>query len=263
MVAERVGNAEFGNIHQSTLSIPGVARKGIKSWRSAGGGVQSLKLHISWWNVGQVLAAVSPPSLFTTETPSASARQTPACTGAAHRRRRGGGGGGGVERRGQRKRGSTAERRGKLDEQMMDRADVEEQRKECSSGESALRLRKSVTGLGLHWWRRGVFKSKGAWSAAYGATAIGCFREGCPDSGRVGGRRAGAGGVYQLVSSHSHSIAKHRDGQTPRRDRWTDEEYLFGDSLCLHGEVGEKAGEEAVDWRRFKGALRFRTRLQS
>lgn len=42
------------------------------------------------------------------------------------------------------------------------------------------------------------------------------------------------GGAYQLVSSHSHSIGKHRDRQTPWRDRWTDEEYLFGDSLCLH-----------------------------
>lgn len=42
------------------------------------------------------------------------------------------------------------------------------------------------------------------------------------------------GGAYQLVSSHSHSIAKHRDRQTPWRDRWTDEECLFGDFLCLH-----------------------------
>lgn len=50
----------------------------------------------------------------------------------------------------------------------------------------------------------------------------------------MGGRTAEVGGASQLVSSHSHSVAKHRDGQTPWRDRWTDEERLFGDFLCLH-----------------------------
>lgn len=58
--------------------------------------------------------------------------------------------------------------------------------------------------------------------------------EGCPESRQVGGRMGERGRAYQLVSSHSHSIAKHRDRQTPWRDRWTDEECLFGDSLCLH-----------------------------
>lgn len=56
VVAERVWDAEFGNIHQSTLSIPGVVVKKeeqeqeeeeVNSWGRAGGGDQFPSLHIS------------------------------------------------------------------------------------------------------------------------------------------------------------------------------------------------------------------------
>lgn len=50
MVAERVGDAQLGNIHQSRLSIPGVATKKTKKTtdkQTAGGGDQFLNLHIS------------------------------------------------------------------------------------------------------------------------------------------------------------------------------------------------------------------------
>lgn len=56
VVAERVRDAQFRNIHQSTLSIPGVAiKKNIykktknktDSWGKAGGGDQFPSLHIS------------------------------------------------------------------------------------------------------------------------------------------------------------------------------------------------------------------------
>lgn len=46
VVAEGVRDAQFGNIHQSTLSIPGVAIKKINSWREPEGD-QFLSLHIS------------------------------------------------------------------------------------------------------------------------------------------------------------------------------------------------------------------------
>lgn len=53
VVAERVWDAQFRNIHQSELSIPGVAiiikKKKIKQKdkQKAGGGDQFLSLHIS------------------------------------------------------------------------------------------------------------------------------------------------------------------------------------------------------------------------
>lgn len=46
VVAKRVRDAQFGNIHQSTLSIPGVAIKKTDK-QTAGGGDQFLDLHIS------------------------------------------------------------------------------------------------------------------------------------------------------------------------------------------------------------------------
>lgn len=47
VVAERVRDAQFGNIHQSTLSIPGVAIKKKRDTQTAGRGDQFLSLHIS------------------------------------------------------------------------------------------------------------------------------------------------------------------------------------------------------------------------
>lgn len=80
---------------------------------------------------GQVQAVGSPPSLITTKTPPASARQLQPAQ---------------VQHTGERKTAGRTEReRRRNDEQMMDRADVEE-RGERSSDE----LRKSVTGLSLH-----------------------------------------------------------------------------------------------------------------
>lgn len=106
MVAERVRDTQFGNIHQSSLSIPDVAilkkiqkQQHINSWGKAEAGDQFLNLLIFSINIGQVVpGAASPPSCVQPahlkfkktreeeekkEKASASAQQTPVCTGAA------------------------------------------------------------------------------------------------------------------------------------------------------------------------------------
>lgn len=218
MVAQRVGNAEFGNIHQSTLSIPGVARKkGIKSRRITGGGDQSLNLHISSWNVGQVSAGLSPPSLFSTKTLSASARQTPACTGAAHRRRCGER----QERRGQRKRWKQEVRqRGEAirksrwwTEQMQRRE--ERARRWCERA----RAEEVRDGTESPLTVRGFFKCKGAWPATDGAAAIGCCRKGrsCKQASR---RKDGWGG--RGLAAGVQSFTQYWKTQTDRPPGETD-----------------------------------------
>lgn len=70
MVAERVRDTQFGNIHQSLLSIPDVAilkkiqkQQQINSWGKAEAGDQFLNLLIFSINIGQVVpGAASPPS---------------------------------------------------------------------------------------------------------------------------------------------------------------------------------------------------------
>lgn len=98
VVAERVRDAEFGNIHQSTLSIPGVAikkkKKGKqlrKRWRRRSV-PRSPHFSIKCWSgVGCCLPSLPvehththPHTHKVKTTPSASARQTPVCTGAVH-----------------------------------------------------------------------------------------------------------------------------------------------------------------------------------
>lgn len=145
MVAERVGNAKFGNIHQSRLSIPGDARKRNKElekrWRRRSVPKSPHFFMKRWSGVGCWLPSLSGHHKNT----FCFSPTTPACTGAAHRRRCGE-----KEQWGQIKKrtGSTAGRQGN-DEQMMDRADVEHREKR-SSDESVLGLKKSVTGLSLH-----------------------------------------------------------------------------------------------------------------
>lgn len=155
-------------------------------------------------------------------------------------------GGGGGERRGQRKREEVRQRdEAKVDEQMMDRADVEEQRKERSSGESALGLRKSVTGLSLHWWCRGVFKSKGARSAAYGAATIGCFSGGLSWQ-QASGREEGWGGRGLPAGVQSFTQYCKTERQTDplerQMDRWGVSVWRF--SLFTRGS-GWKSGRRS------------------
>lgn len=130
MVAERVGNAEFGNIHQSTLSIPGDARKRNKQlwkrWRRRSVPKSPHFFMSRWSDVGCWL----PPLSVHHKNTFGFGPTTPACTGAAHRRRCGerrSSGGQGKKK----KRASTAERRDK-DEQMMDRADAEKRGKSAA-----------------------------------------------------------------------------------------------------------------------------------
>lgn len=58
-------------------------------------------------------------------------------------------------------------------------------------------------------------------------------RRGGPESRQVGGRMAGWAGLTSWCPVF-HTVLENTDRQTPWRDRRTDEEYLFGDSLCLH-----------------------------
>ena len=130
VVAERVRDAQFGNIHQSTLSIPGVAIKKKKrkkklinkqlrgeSWRRRRRRSVPKSPHIlmkCWSGVPGCCLPSLPSSTHAhththTKKPSASARQTPVCTGAAHS-------GSGVRKCCERKSGGGIRRRSEEEE---------------------------------------------------------------------------------------------------------------------------------------------------
>lgn len=67
------------------------------------------------------------------------------------------------------------------------------------------------------------------------------FGRGGPASTQVGGRLAEVGGAYQLVSSHSHSIGKHR--QTDPLERQMDRR---GVSIWRFSLFTSAVAEEAV-----------------
>lgn len=112
----------------------------------------------------------------------------------------------------------------------MDRADVEERGKSAAVVRRA-RAEEVSDGTEAPLTVRGFFKCKGAWPATDGAAAIGCCRKGRSCKLEEGWRRwAGLTSWCPVI----HTVLENTDRQTPWRDRWTDEEYLFGDSLCLH-----------------------------
>lgn len=88
MVAERVRDAQFGNIHQSTLSIPGVAvKKKINKQLGRSQRRRSVPKspHILMKCWSGVPGCCLPSLPCSTHTQSQKpVRQTPVCTGAAH-----------------------------------------------------------------------------------------------------------------------------------------------------------------------------------